>query len=933
MNIAQIENNLQELMESFSKETFIFDLLLAYGSPKASITRLRKGNLNLSDKEGVLSWKRKVLFKEVFDEDLHLAVTELATQVKHAQRFVIVTDYQLLLAIDVKTQDKLDIDLKDLPQHYDFFLPWAGMEKAQHADENPADVKAAERMAKLFDEIKKDNPDNSPEFVHGLNVFLSRLLFCFFAEDTDIFDKGQFTHAISSHTQKDGSDLSSYLNTLFDVLNTPKGKRTTIDGGAVPVYLDSFPYVNGGLFREKIDAPVFTRRSRQAVLDSGELNWSAINPDIFGSMIQAVITPEHRGGLGMHYTSVPNIMKVIEPLFLDDLYEEFESSKYEPKKLNQLLNRIGKIKIFDPACGSGNFLIIAYKELRRFEIQIIKQLQSLQSIVTGFEPKQLELIPKSQLNLAAQFQVELFSRIQLSQFYGIELDDFAHEIAQLSLWLAEHQMNVEFFKEFGRTNPTLPLKEAGNIVRGNACRIDWEEVCPKDKGSEVYILGNPPYLGSSLQNTEQKNDMTLVFKAFKNYKKLDYIAAWFIKGANYIQNHNAQFAFVSTNSICQGEQVALLWPPIFEKNLEIGFAHTSFKWNNNAKANAGVTVIIVGVRNNSKLEKNLFSESRKYTVNNINAYLANAQNIIVEKRSKLLSDFPEMVKGSSPTDGGNLILSLSEKDSLVNSGLPLNTTKKYVGAFEFINENERYCLWLSDEEASKYIHIEEINKRLNNVSIMRNASPKKATRDYATKPHRFIEIRHQETPTSIIIPRVSSSRRSYLPCSFLDNNSIISDSALAIYSTETFIFSILSSLLHLTWVRAVAGYLKTDYRYSNLLCYNTFPFPLITETQKEELTQCVFFILEEREKHSEKTLAQLYDPDKMPEGLREAHRQNDLAIERCYRSRPFESDEERLEYLFKLYEKMIAEEEEKNTLFAKEKKSKKGRSNEVNASY
>ncbi len=470
MNITQIENNLKKLIKSFNKDTFIYDLLLAYGLPKASVTRLRKGNLNLSKQEGVISWKKKLFFKKEYKADLHLTISKLKDELKHNQRFAVVTDDKTLLAIDTLTDDKLDITLKDLPKHYDFFLPWAGMEKAQHQNENPADIKAAEKMARLFDEIKKDNPDDSPEFIHGLNVFLSRLLFCFFAEDTHIFEDNQFTNGIDSHTQPDGSDLNTYLDTLFDVLNTPENKRK-----GLPEYLNAFPYVNGGLFKEKVKAPHFTRGSRKAVIDSGDQNWSAINPDIFGSMFQAVISANQRGSLGQHYTSVPNIMKVIKPLFLNDLYVEFEKArktknrKTQINKLNALLNRLDKIKIFDPACGSGNFLIIAYKELRILEMKIFEQ--------------------GDKLNL---------SGIHLSQFYGIEIDDFAHEIAKLALWLAEHQMNVEFKKKFGRTNPTLPLQEAGQIVQGNACRLDWEEVCPKKEGDEIYILGNPPYLGSSI---------------------------------------------------------------------------------------------------------------------------------------------------------------------------------------------------------------------------------------------------------------------------------------------------------------------------------------------------------------------------------------------------------------------------------------------------
>ena len=901
MNIAQIEVNLQNLITNYTNDTFIYELLLAYGLPKASITRLQKGNLNLSKAEGEISWKKKLFFKPVFNEDLHSAITQIKDQLKQEQRFVIVTNFKTLLAIDTKTTDTLDIPFLDLPKHFDFFLPWAGMEKTQHQNENPADVKAAEKMAKLFDEIKKDNPDNSTEFIHGLNVFLSRLLFCYFAEDTGIFELGQFTNAIASHTQVDGSDLTAYLDKLFDILNTPhNGGRDIASKGATAAYLLDFPYVNGGLFREQQPTPLFTSRSRQAIIDAGQMDWAAINPDIFGSMFQAVISVDQRGSLGQHYTSVPNIMKVIEPLFLNDLYQEFENAKGNKNKLEAVLKRIWNIKLFDPACGSGNFLIIAYKELRKLEMGVFAAIDTVNQTYTT-----------------------QYSGISLNHFYGIEIDDFAHEIAILSLWLAEHQMNQEFFKAFGRTKPALPLNQTGNIVHDNATRVDWKIVCPKNEGDEIYILGNPPYLGSSMQNAEQKEDMALVFKGFNNYKNLDYIAAWFIKGANYIQNHNAQFAFVSTNSICQGEQVALLWPPIFDKNLEIGFAHTSFKWNNNAKANAGVTVIIVGIRNSSKLEKYLFSDNRKYLANNINAYLANAQNVIVEKKLHLLSQFPKMLYGSKPVDGGNLILSTIEKEALTNKNPQSKIfIRKLSGSEEFINDTERWCFWITSDMIEKAIEIEEIKNRIEKVRQMRLNSTKLATRESAKSSFAFGEIRFSPT-NSIIIPSHSSENRDYIPLGFLNESTIISNSAFAIYNAEIYLFSILNSSMHINWVRAVCGSLETRIRYSNTLCYNTFPFPPISSEKKQELEQCVFRILEERENHSEKTLAQLYDPEKMPAGLREAHRLNDLAVERCYRSKPFDSDEERLEYLFKLYEKMIVEEKEKGTLFEVEKKGKK----------
>jgi hypothetical protein len=735
MNIAQIENNLQRLIKSFKKGAFIYDLLLAYDTPKSTITRLQKGGLNLSKVEGEIAWKKKLFFKPAIDENpqnLFDLVKKNDRANKHSPRFIIVTDYKTLLAVDTKTTDTLNISILEIAKHFDFFLPWAGMEKAQHQVENPADVKAAERMAKLYDEIKKDNPTNTQEEVHNLNVFLSRLLFCFFAEDRDIFKKGQFTTGISSRTQPDGSDLHSYLDKLFEVMNTDYPQRKNL-----PVYLDAFPYVNGGLFSKPHTAPIFTRRSRQVVIESGELDWSAINPDIFGSMIQAVISPEHRGGLGMHYTSVPNIMKVIEPLFLTELLEEFEAAKYDPKRLNKLLERIGKIKIFDPACGSGNFLIIAYKELRLLEIKILQQLQTLQKVATGFEQKQLELIPKAQLTLAAAYQPTMFTRIEFENFYGIELDDFAHEVAILSLWLAQHQMNMKFKKAFGTGNPTLPLKEGGHITHGNATRIDWENVCPKKPNDEIYILGNPPYLGRSFRNNQQQIDMDIIFDGLENYKDLDYISCWFISASKYIQNANAKFSFVTTNSISQGIQVGLLWPHIFRLSLNIGFCYTTFKWENNAKANAGVSVVIIGIANeSSRLIKRIYSDTRFKIVQNINPYLTDGKNLIIENRFKPLSKLPEIVLGNAPKDNGGLILTVDEYEIILRKEPEiLAYIKKYIGADEFINSYHRYCLWIRDSELNAAKEILEISKRLEIVKQFRLASKKVPTQKLAQYPN------------------------------------------------------------------------------------------------------------------------------------------------------------------------------------------------------
>jgi type I restriction-modification system DNA methylase subunit len=918
MTISQIESNIHNLIKTLSKDTFIYNFLLSFGLPKSSITRLQKGTLNLSKNEKEVIWKKKLFFKSVVNEDLHLTITRMLEASTHDERFIVVTDYKTLLAIDSKINDRLDVDIKDLPKHYDFFLPLAGMEKANHQDENPADVKAAVKMAKLFDEIRKDNPSNSPAFLHSLNVFLSRLLFCFFAEDTNIFAKGQFTNAIGSHTQEDGSDLNVYFDRLFEVLNTPKSKRKSL-----PEYLNAFPFVNGGLFRDKIVSPKFTKSSRRALLNSGDQNWSAINPDIFGSMFQAVVSEDQRGNLGQHYTSVPNIMKVIKPLFLDELYENFEKNKNNPQRLIDLLNRLGKIKIFDPACGSGNFLIIAYKELRILEIKIIHHLIELQKRASSFESteEQISFLSKSQLSLAVSFQVDLFSRIQLNQFYGIEIDDFAHEIAKLSLWLAEHQMNLVFFNEFRRTNPTLPLKEAGKIVCVNACRIEWESVCPKEKDDEIYILGNPPYLGSRNQEKSHKDDMKFVFK--KDYKSLDYIACWFYIGSQFIRGFNAKLAFVSTNSISQGEQVALIWPRVLEDDLEIFFAHQSFKWQNNAKHNAGVIVAVIGLSNISKNKKYIFNQNVKHEVQKINSYLTSSDQIFITRISKPISNLTPIVFGNMPNDGGKLVLSLDEKEKLIKCYPQLNQyIKKFIGGREFLNGGDKWCLVVPDNFLYEVAHIEDIQERFKIIAAIRAKSTEKSTRKMAQYPNRFYFFSHKDTQ-SIIVPRVTSANRIYMAFGFLDCNTVISDSAQAIYDAEPWIFSVISSLMHMIWMRTVGGRLKTDYRYSSALVYNTFPFPPISDQRKQELTQTTFRILEEREKHSDKTLAELYDPDKMPDGLREAHHLNDLAVERCYRSKPFESDEERLEYLFKLYEQMIEEEKERDTLFAKEKPTRK----------
>lgn len=879
MNITQIELNIKELMNNITLDNFIYELLLAYGLPKASITRLQKGTLNLSKNPDEILWKKKLFFKVVSTDELYSATDTYKNQpdlIKHDPRFIIITDYQQILAIDTKTFETLDSKITELDKCFDFFLPWAGMEKATYQGENPADVKAAERMAKLFDEIRKDNPElTSKEQLHSLNVFLSRLLFCFFAEDTGIFEHKQFTNAIKNYTQPDGSDLHDYLDKIFTVMN--HNQRDSL-----PDYIGKFPYVNGGLFRDTHQVPQFSFKSRQLLLENGDLDWSVINPDIFGSMMQAVVDSAQRSGLGMHYTSVPNIMKVIEPLFLNDLKEEFEKSLDSKPKLEKLMSRIANIKIFDPACGSGNFLIIAYKELRNLEIAIMQRIDEL----TG-KPSMM------------------FSQIHLSKFYGIEIDDFAHEIAKLSLWLAEHQMNMSFEKEFGRTLPPLPLKDSGNIVCANACRINWDDVCPKTPDDEIYVLGNPPYLGARLQDEQQKYDMSLVFESVSGYNNLDYIAAWFFKACKYIQSFNIKVSFVTTNSICQGEQVSLLWSHIMKLSIEISFVHLSFKWANNAKYNAGVTVAILGLRNVSTDPKYIFLNDNVTQAKNINPYLIDAKNTFIAKSSKSISNLPEMCFGSMPNDGGHLMLELKDIDILKQSNNYTHLVKEFIGAHEYLHGEKKYCLWITDELLEMAESISFVNDKIQLCKNTRLRSTREATRKLSNMPHKFGEIRHIES-NSIIVPAHSSENRTYIPIGFLTKNQIISNASLAIYNPEPWIFGVISSKMHMAWVRAVAGRLKTDYRYSSTLCYNTFPFPNISDDQKKRIEMYVFDVLDEREKYSEKTLAELYDPDNMPDGLRQAHHNLDIAIEQCYRTKPFASDEERLEHLFTLYEQMTS---------------------------
>ncbi|GAB3349530.1 DNA methyltransferase [Modestobacter lapidis] len=893
LNLKAIEERVAPLGGRTSYDrNFIFELLLAYGRSPSNVTRLRNGSLNVADdKIHEVAQKNVVYFRETVGDPL-AAIEKLRTSptvVRYNTRFVIVTNYNELLAVDTKTSETLLIPIHDIDKHFTFFLPWAGMEKAQYVAETHADVRAAERMGRLFDELVGANPEllNAPNGRHVLNIFFTRLLFCFFAEDTGIFSQSQFTNAVGSYTQADGADVAGFLTDLFAALDTEYAADK-------PVHLAGFPYVNGRLFTSAPDqvVPAFTRKARDLLIESGTLIWREINPDIFGSMFQAIVTPSLRSDLGQHYTSVPNILKAIEPLFLNGLREDFDRAYDSTRRLEGLLRRISTIKVFDPACGSGNFLVIAYKELRRLEHAILERLA--------------ELHPKHQVLFAS-------SQINVENFFGLEIDDFAVEVAILSLWIAKHQMNREFLEKFRVDLPLIPLRETGRVRQGNATRVDWQKICPNDGDEEIYLIGNPPYAGAKTQTKEQKADYDFVFEGRPYSKNLDYIALWFVKGADYIEGTRAELAFVTTNSVAQGEHVGLMFPMIFAKGVEIGFAYTSFKWENNAKRNAGVTVAVIGLRNANASPKYLYTDDLQITATNINGYLADGADVVIGRRRKPLgAPRPDMVFGSMPRDGGGLILSPEDRAQMIaEDPRSEQFIKRYMGSSEAINDGERYCLWISDSSVSTAASITAIASRLVRVARERSESRAGSTASFAAQPHRFVQISYKPT-NSIIVPRVSSARRDYIPIGYLDSSTVISDAAFGVYDAEPWLFSLLTSRMHMVWTRAVGGQLKTDYRYSNTIVYNNFPVPPLSDSVLEQLTMAALRVLDVREYHGEKTLAELYDPSLMPADLRASHAEIDALVDSLYSGGGYEADEQRLSDLFAMYEVMTADEAAKD---------------------
>ena len=869
-NIDRIKGRLEEAVGR-TGDDFLSEFLSAYGFAN---TTIKKTIANGPDSDGRYSIRQKLLYVPLAAgsnvEKAYLDAIEAAT---HKERFVVVTDHERLMAKNMLSDKGIDVPFDELPDSYEFFLPWCGREVIEQMVENPADVKAATQMGHLFESIKKDNEDNAELTEEALNVFLTRLLFCLFADDTHIFTESQFRNALQLHTSEDGSSVQSFLSGLFDVLDIPKDQRT-----GVKDYYGAFPYVNGGLFQKHYPIPRFSKTSRRKLLECCASDWSAINPDIFGSMFQTVISEEQRRTLGQHYTSVTNIMKVLNPLFLDDLRTELDeldalpSGKWKERKVKEYREKIAKIKVFDPACGSGNFLITAYKELCHLDMRAISMIDELP-----------------------------FVGIHLNNFYGIEIDDFPCEIARLSLWLAQHQINMECYEKYNNANPTLPLTASGHIVCGNALRLDWNEVCPVGDDDIVYVCGNPPYVGYNKMSDSQRADLVLVHGGKPLHGKMDFISCWFLLAARYIEGKIATAAFVTTNSICQGVQV-ILWPEMYRHSIEISFAYDSFKWANNARDKAAVIVTIIGFRNKGNGPKRIYSSDNSRLVQNINPYLIDAPDVIVTPQSKSTCDVPAMTYGTTMNDGGNLILSPTEKEDIVSKNPEIKQfIKPFVGSEEFIRGKKRYCIWIEDEDITAAITIPEIAERLERVKEQRIHSTLKATRDIADTPWKPYFNGFVANAPCIIVPLTSSENREYIPIGYLVENSVVSNLAYTVYNAPLWLFAILTSKIHLVWDYTVAGRLKTDYRYSNTLCYNTFPFPSLSENQKKTLEDSAMRIIEARENHYENTMAQLYDPDKMPDDLRAAHESNDLLVDSLYRRSGFDNDSERLQELFRRY--------------------------------
>jgi type I restriction-modification system DNA methylase subunit len=880
-----------ETSEIAGAKTFWDNFFEVFGITRRRVASFEKPVIKIGNEKGYIDlfWKGNLVVEHKSKgEDLDKAYSQALNYFSGLKdyelpKYVIVSDFSKFRIYDLDDDITTEFELKNLYKNIPLFGFLTGYKKKTYKEEDPVNIKAALMMGQLHDKLFEAGYKG-----HKLEIFLVRLLFCMFSDDTGIFEKNTFADYLQLRTNEDGSDFGPHLTKIFQVLNTPiENRQTNLDEA-----LKQLPYVNGKLFEEYLDIPDFDGDMRDSLLNCCLFDWSQISPAIFGSLFQSVMDKEKRRNLGAHYTEEKNILKLIKPLFLDDLYKEFNSIDSNKKKLEEFHKKISNIKIFDPACGCGNFLIISYRELRLLELKILKKL-----------------IPADVLD------INIWLKLDVDSMYGIEFEEFPSRIAEVAMWLIDHQMNMKASEEFGLYYTRLPLKKSPNIIHGNALRINWNNLF--NEGEFNYIIGNPPYVGKAFRNREQNGDMELIFQKVNGFGVLDYVASWYIKAAEYIKDKKTKVAFVSTNSITQGEQVGILWKELLDKyKIKINFAHRTFAWSSEAKGKAQVFVVIIGFANFDTREKYIYdydspkSEAHQIKVGNINPYLVEGNDVVILKRKSPISNVPNIIFGSMPNDGGNLLLTKKEKDDLIEAeSESIRFIRPLIGAKEFINDIERYCLWLTDMKPSDLKKFPAIEERVKRVREYRLKSQRKTTAELAKYPMLFGEIR-QPKSDYILIPRVSSENRIYIPIGFFTKNDIANDSCLMIPNASLYHFGILTSIMHMTWVKYVCGRLKSDYRYSNELVYNNFPWPLNPPQKSIEIViEIVKKILEIRSQFKDCTLADLYNPLSMPSSITKAHKELDNAVDFCFRGQKFNNEKNRIEFLFNLFS------EYKKTLF------------------
>ncbi|MDB4014729.1 class I SAM-dependent DNA methyltransferase [Flavobacteriaceae bacterium] len=876
----------QESRERAEKDSFWNEFFEVFGKSRRNVGIFEKAVKKLGGSQGYIDvfWPGQLLIEHKSKgKDLDAAY-EQASEYFHGlkeeeiPRYVLVSDFQRFKLYDLEDKTEHEFTLKDFHKNIKLFGFIAGYKKREFKEEDPVNIKAAEMMGKLHDQLEESGYEG-----HPLEVFLVRLLFCLFADDTAIFEKDTFKHFIEIKTSEDGSNLGALLAQFFQVLNTPKENRLkNLDED-----LSSFPYVNGKLFEEQLPIAAFDSKMRDILLECSSLDWGDISPAIFGSLFQSVMNPEERRNLGAHYTSEKNILKVIKPLFLDELHEEFQKARDNSNKLREFHKKLGSLKFLDPACGCGNFLIITYRELRLLELEVLKKLYGNQQALG----------------------IDQIMLVDVDQFYGIEIDEFASRIAEVAMWLIDHQMNLAVSEAFGTYISRLPLRKAAKIIQGNALQIEWNELIANNTCS--YIIGNPPFYGKKEQTKEQKDDMMLVFKAVKGTGVLDYVTAWYLKASELINGTDIKVGFVSTNSIAQGEQAGILWNELFNNyGIKIHFAHRTFKWKNEARNNAAVHVVIIGFANFDSKEKYLFeyediqAEPLMKKVKNINPYLVEGDDITISSRSKPINNVSLMNYGSMPIDDGHLILSKEEKERFINDEPFIEPLiRKYTGGREFINKIERWCIWLENTEPKLFRKSKNILHRVSLTKSFRQKSKRAATNKLASTPTLFGEIRQPNSPY-LIVPKVSSENRKYIPIGIMSADIISSGSLLVVPNSSLYEFGMLTSEMHMAWVKYTCGRMKSDFQYSTSIVYNNYPWPLDpSEKNKKAVETKAQRVLDVREEFKDSSLADLYDPIVMPPKLVKAHQELDKAVDLCYRPQAFTSEAKRIEFLFDLYVK------------------------------